>query len=63
MIGASPEELDTAVRNGTLLLTRRNHRATRCANRACRALVPPGQGRRLWIERHHRGYLCKQCQR
>lgn len=51
-------ELDRAVAAGRTELTRANARAVRCTLRDCRVIIAPGEGRRLFIDGHARGFLC-----
>lgn len=54
----SDDELDRALAAHVLELTRPNARAVACARASCRRIIPEGQGRRLWIDGHARGFLC-----
>jgi hypothetical protein len=58
----SDRELEVALAAGKLQLTRRNARVVRCCLAECRALVPVGTGRRLWLDGFARGFLCLMCQ-
>lgn len=54
----SPEEYDRAEAAGKLQITgRANARAVRCVLSTCRKLIPPGEGRRLWIDGFRRGFV------
>jgi hypothetical protein len=55
-------ELDRAAAAGKVELTRGNARPVRCATQGDRRLIPEGQGRRVWIDGHARGFLCGACQ-
>lgn len=53
-------EIDRAIENRKLEITRANARPIRCAH--CRVLCGRGEARRLWIDGHKRGFLClKRC--
>lgn len=54
----SDDELDRALAAHVLELTRPNARAVQCCRASCRRIIPEGQGRRLWIDGHARGFLC-----
>lgn len=60
-----PVELDAARQARKIHLGRPNGRPIRCANTGCRGLraaCPVGTARRLWVDGHPRGYLCRPCQ-
>ena len=55
------EALDIAIAAGKAEYTgRANARPCRCV--VCRALCAVGEGRRLWIDGHKRGFICPKCQ-
>ena len=51
-------ELDRAVAAGRAELTRVNTRAVRCTVQGCPVRIPPGHGRRLFLDGHPRGFVC-----
>ena len=54
------EQLDIAVAAGVARVAGPNLRPCRCA--VCGRLCGDGQARRLWIDGHRRGYVCRSCQ-
>lgn len=60
----SPDELDHASLNGRAYVSpRANSRVVRCIVGSCRKLVSVGDGRRLWLDGFHRGFICPPCRK
>lgn len=58
----TPEELDRALKARKVQITgRANSRAVRCVVSSCRTLLAVGEGRRLWIDGHRRGFIGPEC--
>lgn len=55
-------ELDRAAEYGKVEFARANVRAVRCATEGDRRLIPPGGGRRIYIDGLARGFVCSACQ-
>lgn len=63
-MSVTPRELDVARQAGRVHLGRPNGRPIRCANKGCRGVrsCPIGTARRVWVDGHARGFLCRPCQ-